>query len=68
LKIGDLVSFNWAHDITSTGIVLEVAVGPATPGMGEDILYSFEILEISGKRSWFDVWRGQEDKVKVYKP
>jgi hypothetical protein len=63
MKIGDLVSYEWGYSnpkIQEIGIVLAIKQATIYENRLVDqpldsVQFSFELLELDGKRNWYDV-------------
>ena len=66
IRVGDLVTYNWATNLSFHGVVVDVKDVSELHGK-HSILYSFELFESNDKRFWYDVWSGvDEDKIVVH--
>lgn len=65
VRVGDLITYEWSDILTFHGLVVNVAESTELQKR-QAILYTFELLEENEKRFWYDVWKGEEDKIIVH--
>lgn len=66
IRIGDLVTYEWATNLSFHGLVVDIKDASELYGK-HSIMYSFELLEDNEKKFWYDVWAGvDEDKIIVH--
>ena len=68
MKRGDLIKWKWgflSEIIDVFGVVINVrSYGKNMGGnVHMRLNYSFEILEVNGRRNWYDVWYGDEEPI-----
>lgn len=65
VRAGDLITYQWSDHFCFYGLVVDVKESTELQRR-HGVLYTFEILEENEKRFWYDVWKGEEDKIIVH--
>lgn len=64
VKIGDYATYEWVKGDPIEGLILDVVEFEPMSSIPH-VAYSIEFL-VGGQRLWYDVWLGDEDKVKIH--
>jgi len=65
VRVGDLITYQWADHLCFHGLVIGVKESTELQSR-HGVLYTFELFEENDKRFWYDVWKGEEDKIIVH--